>query len=336
MSDSILPVPFAPSASPKTIGQILDRVYRLMRSQFKLLAGIALLPSVVLLLIIAAVEAVFWIPMIRQFPKPIPPEQILRYMTPEIFIPAIVVLTLLSLAIVSIYFAAASYAANKADLGVKLTLSEAYGLAWRHSGRYLWLLVLLYLYTALPALLVEFAFLVGSGLFVRGGIAVSPATILLLPLGVLLMIAAVVYGILMGLRLSLAFPACVEEGLTARAAIQRSFQLTLGAKGRIFLVMLVIYAILYAVLLVAELVAMVLVVVVIFAGMAAQVHPAAPWSYIGLGLLGICVFTAILLYTAVTWAAMTAALAVLYHDQRLRKDGQLLSMPATPQPGEAV
>jgi hypothetical protein len=335
MSDSMLPVPLGPSASSKTIGQILDRVYRLMRSYFKLLVGIALIPSVVLLLLIGALESVFWIPMIRQFPKPIPPEQILRYMAPEIFIPVIVVFSLLSVAIFSIYFAAASYAANKADLGVKVTVGEAYGLAWQHSGRYLWLLLLLYLYAGLPALLVEAAFVLGAGLIARGVIAANSA-FFLLPLGVLLMIAAVVYGILMGLRLSLAFPACVEESLTARAAIRRSFQLTLGAKGRIFLVLLVIYALLYAVLLVAELVAMVLVVVVVFAGLAVHVHPTAPWSYIGLGLLGICIFAAVLLYTAVTWAAVTASLAVLYHDQRLRKDGTLLSTPASPQPGEAV
>lgn len=140
----------------------------------------------------------------------------------------------------------------------------------------------------------------------------------------------------MGLRLSLAFPACVEEGLTARAAIKRSFELTLGAKGRIFLVLLVVYALLYAVMLVAELVAMVVFGIVVIAGMVAQVHIAAPWSYIGLGLLAVFFLAAFLLFTAVTWAAVTASLSVLYHDQRLRIDGPLLAAPPAPQPGEAV
>lgn len=122
MSDSILPVSFFPSATPKTIGQILDRVYRLTRGQFKLLTGVALLPSLVMLLLVAGLEAVIWIPMIRQFPKPLPPEQMLKYASPQILIPVIVVFTLLNLAIFSIYWAAASYAAKQGGPG-----RESYG-----------------------------------------------------------------------------------------------------------------------------------------------------------------------------------------------------------------
>jgi hypothetical protein len=66
---------------------------------------------------------------------------------------------------------------------------------------------------------------------------------------------------------------------------------------------------------------------------AAHLHPVAPWSYIGLGGLGICGFGAIFLFTALTWAALTTSLAVLYHDQRLRKDSPL---PAPPQAGQPV
>ena len=61
MSESYVPPPFAPAPgrylpaaagpspypafAPKTIGQILDRTYRLMRSHFWLLVGIAAIPS---------------------------------------------------------------------------------------------------------------------------------------------------------------------------------------------------------------------------------------------------------------------------------------------------
>jgi hypothetical protein len=65
----------------------------------------------------------------------------------------------------------------------------------------------------------------------------------------------------------------------------------------------------------------------------AGLHPAAPWSYIGLGLLGLFAFAAMILFISLTYAAVTTALAVLYHDQRMRKDGP---PPATLQAGEAV
>jgi hypothetical protein len=120
----------------------------------------------------------------------------------------------------------------------------------------------------------------------------------------------------------------VAEGLTASAAIKRSFQLTRGAKGRIFLVMLVIYAALYAGIFVAEIVMGVAAAIGVGVAAAAGLHLAAPWSYIGLGLLGLCGLAAMILFTALTYAAVTTALAVLYHDQRLRKDGP---PPATPQ-----
>jgi hypothetical protein len=40
-----------------------------------------------------------------------------------------------------------------------------------------------------------------------------------------------------------------------------------------------------------------------------------------------------ILFISLTYAAVTTSLAVLYHDQRMRKDGP---GPATPQAGEAV
>ncbi len=53
-----------------------------------------------------------------------------------------------------------------------------------------------------------------------------------------LLCAALVYGIIMSLRYSLAVPACTVENLTARAAIRRSIQLSKGSRGRIFMLAL--------------------------------------------------------------------------------------------------
>ncbi|MGD0858491.1 MAG: hypothetical protein ABR912_04145 [Terracidiphilus sp.] len=346
MNESNAPVPSVPAAvpylptaaapalpRPKTIGDVLERTYRLTRGHFKLLVGIAAIPSGIVLLLALSMEAAIWIPLIRQWPNSPSPGAMLHHPPPAIVIPVFVGFALLSLAIFSIYLAAASYASVQADSGVGVTLREAYELAWRRGGRYLWLLVLCYLYACLPLLAIEAAVLLGANAFAHSGSASTPALFFLLPLALLLYIGAIVYAILIGLRLSLAFPACVTEGLTASAAIKRSFQLTRGAKGRIFLVLLVIYAALYAGIFVAEIAVGVVVAVGVGVAAAAGLHPAAPWSYIGLGLLGFCAFGAMTLFISLNYAAVTAALAVLYHDQRLRKDGP---GSATLQTGEAV
>lgn len=67
---------------------------------------------------------------------------------------------------------------------------------------------------------------------------------LLVPVGFVFFLGALVYSILMSVRLSLAFPACVHESLTARQSMARSSRLTRGAKGRILFVVLLSYALL--------------------------------------------------------------------------------------------
>ena len=346
MNESHAPVPPVPAAAPyppaaagasppgpKTIGQVLDRTYRLTRGYFKLLVGIAAIPSGIVLVLAFSLEAAIWIPMIRQWPNPPSPAAMLHYLSPAIVIPVFVGIALFSLAIFSIYLAAASYASVQADSGIGVTLGEAYGLAWRRGGRHLWLLALIYLCACLPLLAIEAAIVLGIGAFVHGGATAPSALFFLLPLVFLLYLGAIVYAVLMGLRLSLAFPACVAEGLPATAAIKRSFQLSRGAMGRIFLVVLVIYAALYAGIFVVEIAVGMVVGVGVLVAELAHLHPAAPWSYVGLGFLGICALAALILFISLTYAAVTTALAVIYHDQRLRNEGP---PPATAQAGEAV
>lgn len=331
MNEFAAPMP----AAPKTFGQILDRTYRLMRAHFKLLVGIAVYPSLLILVVTGLLEAAMWIPMIRQWPKPPSPETMLQNFTPAVFILLFIVFSLLSIAIFSIYLAAANYASIKADSGVNVTIGEAYSLAWRRKGRYFWLMILMHLYLYVPILAV--LALVGLAVvllhFVAGVGAGSWSMFFLIFTLVLLYLAFMVYSILILLRFALAFPACVVEDLTAWASLQRSAKLTRGAKGRIFLVVLVIYAALYAAMMVIELVAVLLGAVGGIVMIALHAHVTAPWSYIGLGFLGICAFAGLVLFMSATYAALLAAIAVLYHDQRLRKDG--LS-PAPPQAGGIV
>jgi MFS family permease len=327
-STSSSPTPVA----PKTFGQILDRTSRLMRTHFKLLVGIAAFPSILMMLAIGLMEAVIWIPMIRQFPQQPTPQAMFHNFTSAVLILVFVAFSLLCLVIFSIYLAAASYASTRADSGVKVTVGEAYSLALRQKARYLWLMVLMhmYLYVPLAAVLALVGLAAALLHFVAGVGAGSWSMFFLVLTLALLYLGFLVYAILIMLRFALAFPACVVEDLPAWASMQRSAKLTSGAKGRIFLVILVVYAALYAAMLAIELLAILLGAIGAIVMMVLHAHVTAPWSYIGLGAIGICAFAGMVLFISLTYAALVTALAVLYNDQRLRKDGPL---PASPQAG---
>jgi hypothetical protein len=126
----------------------------------------------------------------------------------------------------------------------------------------------------------------------------------------------------MSLRLSLANCACVHEGLTARQAITRSGFLTQGAKGRIFLVLLVIYAISYAVMMVIYFIGLMVFGAVMLAGSAGlSAHDTTPFGYAAIGLLIIAAAVIVLFWSALLMAAYSVSFAVLYRDQCLRRDG---------------
>lgn len=317
MNDSAAPASLEPpNPIPMTFGQILDRIYRLMRSNFKLFTGIAAVPAGATLLMIALVFSVALLPVITQQPN----HADLRALF-WILMPAIFIVMLLSMAVFALYLAASIHAASQAHLGLKTTFRESYSVAWKRGGRYLWLMFLVYLIAFAPLLIAELVMVVPMGLLSMSKTTPPTAFIVIFPLAMLLFLAASVYGVIMALRLSLAFPASLAEDVTAWAAIRRSGQLTQGAKGRIFLVLLVIYALAYA----AEMVGLVLLTVIIGVGALAMaalhVQLASVAGVIGAGLAAICFLGFIFLWTALIWSAFSTSFAVLYHDQRLRKDG---------------
>jgi hypothetical protein len=233
------------------------------------------------------------------------------------------------LLVYALYLPAASLAATQADRGVVASFRQAYDVAWSRFGRSLWLMVLCMLFLIVP--IVVIAALIGGGaaLMSHGaGVGSGPAyAFFLVPLLVLLYIGILVYSVLIMLRFAVAYPACIEEDLTAWKALQRSASLTSGAKGRIFLVLLVVYAVVYALEIVCILVLVALAAVVAFVAMGAHVTVGslAFVILVGLGVfayalvIGVCIL--------LSYAAFTTALAVLYHDQRLRKD---ILVPAPP------
>jgi hypothetical protein len=304
-------------SGPMTISQILDRTFRLLRSNFWRLIGIAAVPCALILFIVLAMEAVVFAPMIAQWPNPAPEAMFESNM--PVFVLLVAIVFILSAAIFGIYMAATCQASTQADYGIKVTFRQAYGMAWNRLGRHIWLLFWIYLRSFLPLLAIYVLLAGGMGLLALTKTTPTLMAFLLFP-ALLLLIPAFVYGILQMLRLSLAFPACVEEGLAAGASIERSSQLTQGARGRIFLVVLVIYAILYAAMMAVELIVMLLGAIGVFAAAGLHIQSFSPWGYIAIGFAGLVFAGLMVLWMSLTYSALTIALSVIYHDQRLRRD----------------
>ena len=214
MNESAHPTSFGPAHQfPMTFGQIFDRTYRLMRANLRLFLGIAAVPSAALFLVFtllmgfmligAGLEIAHKSATLPVFP---------------IYVAVIVFCAYLIFPVIySLYMPAASYAATQADLGAAVTFREAYAVGWRRFGRYLWLMILGSLIVIVPVLACALVIGLGALLlhFAMGGNSGNFAPAFLIPIGLLLYVAAGVYSVLILLRFSLAYPASVVEELPA-------------------------------------------------------------------------------------------------------------------------
>jgi hypothetical protein len=319
--------PFPQSVQQLTIGQILDRIFRLLRTHILLFLEISTVPTGAFFALFAViVGALFAIGAFAQPPHTPDPQRMLWVVFPLGF-----VATVAFILAYAVFEAAANYAAVQANRGVRTSFSEAYRIAFRNAGRFCWLMILRALIISLPISVVMAVVGIVAALSITPGTTAGPrpeVMFLLMPLGMLFYLGSFIYAIVMGLCLSLAPSACVVEGLTATASLKRSFQLTRNAKGRIFIVLLVVYAAGYVALLIFEALCGVMVAVGAVAAIAMHAQLAPPWSYAGIALLAACGAALMFLWMAVMSASYVIAFAVLYHDQRLRNDGIAPVLPA--------
>jgi hypothetical protein len=311
-----------PAQVPMTMGQILDRIARIMRTHFRLLMGIAAVPSVALFLLMAAWVGFIFLTLGPQLGMksgtppalPFPP-----FLLAALACPIEVILIL----ICAIYLPAACFAAVQADTGAAVSFRDAYVAGWRSFGRAFWMMILMGIFVLAPLFVVGglFAACVALGVHMAGA-GVSPtAGLFLIPLIVLFYLAFLVYSILIAIRFSVAMPACVVENIGAWRAMQRSAVLTRGAKGRIFLVFLIVYAVSYIANFLCIAVFYAVGAVGALAAMAAHVDVHSPALFILIGLAAIAYLGVMVVCASFSYATITVAQTVLYHDQRLRFDG---------------
>ena len=316
-----------------SVGQILSRIWLILRGQWKLFLWIGGLPAAAIVLMEAVIFGVMF--ATGQFPThpaahpgvaatPADMRQLAWLMiTGGLF-------SILYLPIFAMFQAAGSYAAVRADGGERTTLREAYGMAWQKLGRYSLLIFLQQLYFAVP-IVAMVVMILGGGALAGISHATSPGMLfLLVPLIVLLYAGLLFFMVWIGLRMGLAFPASVAEDLTATAALKRSGQLTLGAKGRMFLVLLVVYAIGYVVIFALEMVGFVLIFCGAMVLAALHLDHQPLWTGVGGGLMAVFFAVIVFFYMASLLSAMAVSFGVMYGDQRRRMEaavGAPLLMP---------
>jgi hypothetical protein len=233
---------------PMTLGEILDRTAELYRNHFSLFAGISAIFAGTMLLV-----EMLHLGLLTLLGYPhIPPHREWAYaVTLGMEVLAVALVAGLSIA-------AFNRTVAWIYLGEPATVRAAAGSVLSRLRRYLWLMAvtvfrawapLFVMYVVMFAAL--FAVMPRGFLFnpqmAQHAPTIDPSTAVSVLVGILvfapLFLGATVYGVIMWLRYSLAMPACVVEGLATRQAIRRSIDLSVGSRGRIFVLWLLVYVI---------------------------------------------------------------------------------------------
>jgi hypothetical protein len=295
---------------PLTLGEILDRTAQLYRTNFLLFAGISAVYAGVLLVMgllqIGLAEALRVMHMTQQ----------LQWLTWT----AMALVMLLMFLCYGAVMAAVSRAVAWVHLGKPATIRGAYQSILPQLGRYLWLMTITFLVIFLPIAVLYGGYLGTVAYYIKGfgtdpaaqqASMANPQTMMIFGAAslvfILLLVPVGIYTVLMGLRYSLAVPACVVEEMEARPAIRRSIELAKGSWGRIFLLALLIGAIKTGFVFMTQ----------IFVLIAAFKHPGQ------LPGPGIQALSQVIGFFTNTFLGPIYAMGVtlFYYDQRIRKEG---------------
>jgi hypothetical protein len=295
---------------PLSLGEILDRTAQLYRENFILFAGIASVYAGVLLVLnlmqIGLTEA------LRMF-------HMARY---ETF--ATLGYVILIFPVIVICSGAAMAANNRAvawvNLGEPATIRGAYRSILPRLGRYLWIMAIAMFFAYLPFIIIYAAFFLLlfaipgiNGPAAHQGANADPSSAILVLMGAIgilvLTFPAMIYAIWMAIRYSLAIPASVVENLKARVAIRRSIDLTRGARGRIFVLGLLIAIIQIGLIGITQL------PFIVMAFKNIKQHALLPvWIQIGQQFVTF-------LTTSFIGPMYATGFTLFYYDQRIRQEG---------------
>ncbi len=312
-SSSYYDVPPVPSMGapayelrPLTLGELLDRTFSMYRSRFWLFAGIASVAAVVEL--VAAGTGRILLHHHTSNPATI--------MTGGVLVAygaGLIYFFIYCVTQAATCFAMSEvYLGRPTSIGASLRAVRAKWYAWIGIAMWqTWSLLWGMFLVLIPALvLIRFHVLNGTG-----------STVVLMAAVFLAGLGAFVYGCIAYIRNSLAIPAKVVEGIGVRKAMRRSKTLAKGAKGRIFVLLLIVWAL------------------SLVAGMLA-----VPFGLVMAAPIGKHVFAevSVLLIGFITRTVVPPVLSIglcmIYFDQRVRTEAFDLEVllgaeQASPQPG---
>lgn len=301
---------------PSSLGEILDRTAQLYRSRFLVFLGISVLPTGVVLALacVAGLVAAWWG---TSGAHSVSKEA--GYILVALFALGVALLALpILLAVTALAAAAMSHAVSRVYLGGTTTIRDAYKIAWRIGWRSIGLYLLQAIFVAiLPTtawivLLLIFGAIAALAQKAGMGNLADGAFVGLLAF--LALVAVAGYGIWMLLRMSLAFPACVVEQKKAWSAVKRSFALSQGTKGRIFLLFLLVAAL--GSLLSTAVTIPLTILLFMIPGMSSPQHAQAA----GVAML-LILYAAAFAVQSLVKPVYGIALVLFYYDQRIRLEG---------------
>ncbi len=292
---------------PLVLGEILDRTIQLYRSRFLLFAGIAAVPSAVMLACFAAA-----IPLLTSV-RGAGPERAAIIGAGFLLI---LVIGLPAYVFVSSQgYAALTHAAHLRYFGEAATIRGSYKQAWQRRWHYLGLFAIEFAILGVVPAVVFFGGAIGAGIYAEAT-KMPQQEIGFLVLGVVFFLAAVfaVYVLWLLARFGLAYPACVVESSNAWAALKRGIRLSAGSRWRILAVFVLGAVLGWALSWLVTFPAMLFLVLI--PGMKSPQHLQ---TFNPLFL--VIDYTASFAVQALIRPIYGIALVIFYYDQRVRKEG---------------
>jgi hypothetical protein len=296
---------------PSTLGEILDRTFQLYRNHFWRFVGVAALPLLLTLVLVLPALAIFAIPGIALGVNAQPMTMIRG-----------VAFALAYLVLVPVYVGAYAFSiagitegAVLAQRGEVFTIRSALKRARPRFWTYTW-------YFSLQGILALLAPMLAAGILIgpliylmmRSGLGIGPG----IALGFLVfLLGTTMIGVIAWLCLSFAMgmAACVVEKKPAWESVKRSWRLSHGTHGRLFVLYLLISTLKIVVVMMSYFLAFVLIAVISVAGQSPAI--AAVAIAIGGIVYLIGVFGTQMALLPLPWIALT----LFYFDQRIRKEG---------------
>jgi hypothetical protein len=298
---------------PLTLAEILDRTAQLYRRNFWVFAGVGALPVGVMVAI--AMVGGFGAGVVAVVAKGAAPPGAAVGLGAGVLVLMAVVGLAAYIAAGVFSLAGLTQAAVSAHRGERPTIRAALRSVGPGFWRYLWLLILQCVFAGLiPGAIAAAVAMPLFYLVARGGEGIAAGAALGL-VAFVVIAAAVGVMIWLALSYSMGLVACVVEQKTAWESLQRSWKLSRGSRGRIFVLFLLVAALAMVLSMIAYIPFLIIVGVTAVAGKGAQNAAAA---LIAAELVNFLMqFVVQTLLAPVSWIA----LALFYFDQRIRTEG---------------